>query len=88
MSSFSLPTLRPTKKPVGGQTKGTQTAMFQKTMMISLAGSSPEEIQEVASAIHGISHPLTTGTRHKRRVTVSALSSSKVLKIFDGKVSE
>jgi hypothetical protein len=75
-----------TKKPVGGQTKGTQTALFQKTMKISLVGNSQDEIKEVAHAIHALSHPLTTGTRHKRKVTLTTLHSSDVVKIFDGKV--
>lgn len=83
-----MPTLRATKKPVGGQTKGVQTALFQKTMKISLVGHSPDEIKEVARAIHSISHPLTTGTRHKRKVTVSTLNSSNTVKIFDGKVPQ
>jgi len=77
-----------TKKPTGGQTKGTQTALFQKTIKISLVGNSPDEIKTVAHAIHSISHPLTTGTRHKRKVTVSTLHSSDTVKIFDGKVTE
>lgn len=83
-----MPTLRKTRRPVGRPTAGVQTALFQKTMKISLVGHDEKEIQTVARAIHSLSHPLTTGTRHKRRVTVSTLKSSDVVKIFDGKVPE
>jgi len=77
--------IRMTKRPVGRPTKGTQTALFQKTMKISLVGHSEEEITEVARAIHALSHPLTTGTRHKRRVTM-VTQGSETVKIFDGKI--
>jgi len=74
-----------TKKPIGGQTKGTTTALFQKTLRISLVGNKENEINQVAHAIHSLNHPLTIGGRYKRKVTVSKLHSSDVIKIFDGK---
>ncbi len=83
-----MPTLRSTKRPVGRKTKGVQTALFQKTMKLSLVGHDESEINQVAHAIHSLSHPLTTGTRYKRKVTVTSLDSSKTVKIFDGKVPE
>lgn len=83
-----MPSIRVTKKPVGGQTKGTQTALFQKVMQLSIVGTDQREINEVAHAIHSMSHPLTTGTRHKRKVTVTSTYSSGTAKIFDGKVPE
>jgi len=79
--------LRMTKKPVGRPTKGTQTALFQKTMKLSLVGNNEDEIKEVAHALHALSHPLTTGTRHKRKVTIASIYSSDIVKIFDGKVT-
>lgn len=82
-----MPTIRMTKKPVGGQTKGKQTALFQKTITVSLVGCNSDEIKKVAHAIHAMSHPLTTGTRHKRRVTMVAHGSDTV-KIFDGKIDD
>jgi len=78
--------IRKTKKPSGGQTKGLQKAMFQKTITISLVGSDQKEINDVAHAIHALNHPHIVGTRHKRKVHMTAMNSSKIMKIFDGKI--
>ena len=77
-----------TRRPVGHPTRGVQTTLFRKTMTISLVGHNQDEIKAVAHAIHSLNHPLTTGTRHKRRVTATTLYSSNTVKIFDGKVAK
>ena len=80
---------RPTKQPIGRPTNGTQTVLLQKTLTISIVGSSKKQLDSVAHAIHSMGHtPDTIGGRFKRTVHVTTLSSTEPVKIFDGKVEK
>jgi len=60
-----------------------QTSLLQKEIKIKLTGSSKEEIQEVAHAIHSMNHPLLIGGAAKRKVHMTH-TSTRPIKIFDG----
>jgi len=75
--------LRTTEEVKQKRTKS--AAIYQKNMFIRLTGTNPAEIQTVASAIHSLSHPLVTGGKKNRLVTLTC-QSFKPEKIFDGKL--
>lgn len=67
-----------------GRGRPKQTAIYQKTMSLTLTGSNPKELQKVAASLHKSSHPLTVGGKTKRKVTVKFDPSTTPTKIFDG----
>jgi len=60
-----------------------QTAIYEKEISLRLIGTSKEELQEVAHAIHSLGHPLTIGGKGRRKVTVTHTSTDP-RKVFDG----
>jgi hypothetical protein len=63
-----------------------QTPMYKKIITMELYGTDPSELQIVAAAAHkgANSHPLCTGGKKARKVTVSKGNSDTPKKIFDG----
>jgi len=67
----------------GGQV---QVSLYQKEIRIPLVGTNPEELQQVAAAIHlaAGAHPLVSGGKGRRKVFVGKSESRIPTKVFDG----
>jgi hypothetical protein len=65
--------------------KTKQVSLYEKTMILRLAGSSKDELRTVAHNIHKTSaeHPLVLGGEKVHKVSISS-SSLPTVKVFSG----